>query len=86
MNSLFFHGRCAGQNSCSYRVEELRHEFQPCSREFTFYLEASFLCLPGQSPNSAYNISKYPRTNCSMSQFVSSPQKSRGCQVLRGQV
>ncbi len=41
--------RCSGTSSCQIKVHEFLEKFYPCPRELSSYLEASYLCLPGNT-------------------------------------
>ncbi len=38
---------CSGQSQCNVQVPLLVFQFTPCPRELSAYLEASYVCLPG---------------------------------------
>lgn len=38
---------CSGQQSCLFGIPTLRDLVQPCPKDLTVYLEASYKCVPG---------------------------------------
>jgi len=39
--------QCSGRRTCEVKVTSLADVVQPCRRDFTSYLEASFKCVKG---------------------------------------
>lgn len=39
---------CSGRHSCSVKVTDLADVVQPCKKDYTSYLEASYECVPGE--------------------------------------
>ena len=46
---VYLDGRCSGRRQCSISVASLTDIVQPCRRDFTSYLEASYTCMKGES-------------------------------------
>ena len=39
---------CSGYRTCHFSIPTLRDLVQPCPKDLTSYLEASFTCIPGR--------------------------------------
>ncbi len=37
--------RCSGKRQCHFNIPSLRDTFQPCPKDLTVYLEASYSCV-----------------------------------------
>ena len=55
----FADNRCSGTSGCHIKVHEFLEKFYPCPRELSSYLEASYLCLPGNASLVFHYLSKY---------------------------
>lgn len=38
---------CSGRHTCEVKVTDIRSVAQPCKRDYTAYLEASYTCVKG---------------------------------------
>ena len=45
---VYLDGRCSGRRQCAVDVASLTDIVQPCRRDFTSYMEASYTCMKGQ--------------------------------------
>ena len=45
---VYLDGHCSGRRQCSVSVASLTDIVQPCRRDFTSYLEASYTCMKGE--------------------------------------
>ena len=41
--------RCSGSRKCHFNIPTLRDTYQPCPKDLTAYLEASYSCVKGTS-------------------------------------
>ena len=39
--------KCSGRETCTYKVSALAESVTPCNKDFTSYLEISYMCLQG---------------------------------------
>jgi len=46
---VYLDGHCSGRRRCSVSVASLTDVVQPCRRDFTSYLEASYACVKGNT-------------------------------------
>jgi len=46
---VYLDGQCSGRRQCAVSVASLTDVVQPCRRDFTSYLEASYTCMKGTS-------------------------------------
>ena len=57
----FFDRKCSGRTHCAvYVADPALQKLEPCSKDFTSYLEAKYTCLSGKSPCCSVLIF-YPR-------------------------
>lgn len=49
---------CSGQRSCQFSIPTLRDLVQPCPKDLTSYLEASYTCVTGNHPYTAEEVLK----------------------------
>lgn len=59
----FFDRKCSGKTRCSvYVADPALQKLEPCSKDFTSYLEAKYTCLSGNSQQLRLYFAVYPRS------------------------